>query len=157
MIIFMNIANKCLMYFGGILLTISLFMASPVKAQNANERDIQLPVPANSELPSLYLIGDSTVRNGSGDGANGQWGWGSVLSPYFDTNKINVVNRALGGRSSRTYLTQGYWEEQMELLKEGDVVLIQFGHNDASPINDTSRARGVLDGIGEEKRRSLIS
>ncbi|MCW9713282.1 rhamnogalacturonan acetylesterase [Aliifodinibius salicampi] len=127
-------------------------MANSVEAQNANERNIQLPVPTNSELPSLYLIGDSTVRNGSGDGANGQWGWGSVLSSYFDTDRVNVVNRALGGRSSRTYITQGYWSQQKELLKPGDVVLIQFGHNDASPINDTSRARGVLDGIGEEKK-----
>ncbi|GAA5522120.1 hypothetical protein Asal01_02069 [Fodinibius salicampi] len=148
----MNHVNRYLMYFGGILLTISLFMANSVEAQNANERNIQLPVPTNSELPSLYLIGDSTVRNGSGDGANGQWGWGSVLSSYFDTDRVNVVNRALGGRSSRTYITQGYWSQQKELLKPGDVVLIQFGHNDASPINDTSRARGVLDGIGEEKK-----
>src|SRR5580698_7016078 len=59
--------------------------------------------PANPNLPSLFLIGDSTVRNGQGTGTGGQWGWGDFMAPYFNTNKINVVNRALGGTSSRTY------------------------------------------------------
>ena len=121
-------------------------------AQNANERDIRLPKPSDENLPAIYLIGDSTVRNGAGDGANGQWGWGSFLHTWFDPDKVNVVNRAIGGRSSRTYITQGYWNQQKELLKPGDIVLIQFGHNDASPVDDSSRARGVLDGIGDEHR-----
>ena len=62
-----------------------------------------LPEPANQKLPNLFLIGDSTVRNGEGNGANGQWGWGEPIARYFDQKKINVVNRALGGLSSRTY------------------------------------------------------
>lgn len=119
-------------------------------AQNANERDIELPEPANPKLPSIYLTGDSTVRTGSGIGENSQWGWGSFLAPYFDSTEVNVVNRAIGGRSSRTYISQSYWDQQMELLKPGDIVLIQFGHNDGGAINDTSRARGVLDGTGEK-------
>jgi lysophospholipase L1-like esterase len=108
------------------------------------------PRPANPSLPSLFLIGDSTVRNGGGDGANGQWGWGEPLVAFFDTTRINVVNRALGGRSSRTYLTQGLWEDTLAVMKSGDFVIMQFGHNDSSAINDTSRARGVIKGIGEE-------
>ncbi len=135
-----------------IFMSINLFLG-PASAQNANERDIPLPEPANTDLPSLYLIGDSTVRNGSGDGANGQWGWGSFLAPYFDTSKVNVVNRAIGGRSSRTYISQGYWDKQLELMKPGDVVLIQFGHNDGGAINDTRRARGVIKGIGDNKEQ----
>jgi len=58
---------------------------------------LNLPVPANSKLPTLFLVGDSTVRNGHGDGANNQMGWGDEMAPYFDTAKINVVNRAIGG------------------------------------------------------------
>src|SRR5262249_40533578 len=61
---------------------------------------IKLPTPANPNLPSLILIGDSTVRNGRGDGANGQWGWGEPLVDRFDASEINVVNRAVGGLSS---------------------------------------------------------
>jgi len=109
-----------------------------------------LPEPADPKLPSLFLIGDSTVRNGQGDGSNGQWGWGEPFVDFFDTTKLNVVNRAVGGLSSRTYLTAGYWERLLTLLKPGDYVLMQFGHNDVSAINDDSRARGTIKGTGDE-------
>ncbi len=109
-----------------------------------------LPEPANPKLPTLFLIGDSTVRNGQGAGANGQWGWGEPLVAYFDANKINVVNRAVGGLSSRTYLTLGHWERVMAMLKHGDFVVMQFGHNDSGPVNDNSRARGTIKGTGED-------
>src|SRR5438445_193493 len=82
-----------------------------------------LPKPANPRLPTLFLVGDSTVRNGHADGANGQWGWGEPLVDYFDPSKINVVNRAIGGRSSRTYITEGHWDDTLALMKSGDVVL----------------------------------
>lgn len=109
-----------------------------------------LPTPANPALPTLFLIGDSTVRNGRGDGGNGQWGWGEPLVDLFDPQKINVVNRAVGGLSSRTYLTGGNWERTLALIKPGDFVIMQFGHNDNGAINDTSRARGTLKGTGDE-------
>ena len=109
-----------------------------------------LPAPANPKLPTLFLIGDSTVRNGGGDGANNQWGWGEPIVAYFDSAKITVLNRARGGRSSRTFLTEGLWDQVLSALKPGDFVLIQFGHNDGGPINDTSRARGAIKGVGEE-------
>jgi lysophospholipase L1-like esterase len=106
--------------------------------------------PANPKLPTLFLIGDSTVRNGSGDGAGGQWGWGEPLVDLFDTTRINVVNRAIGGLSSRTYLTGGAWDRVLAILKPGDFVMMQFGHNDEGPANDASRARGTLPGVGDE-------
>lgn len=111
---------------------------------------MRMPEPADPKLPSLFLIGDSTVRNGWGDGRNGQWGWGEPIAAFFDKTKINVVNRALGGRSSRTYLSEGHWDKVLAMLKPGDVVMIQFGHNDGGAVNDTSRARGTIKGIGEE-------
>ena len=111
-----------------------------------------LPQPANPALPTLFLVGDSTVRNGHGDGANGQWGWGEPLVDLFDTSKINVVNRAIGGRSSRTYITEGHWADTLALMKPGDVVLFQFGHNDSGPLDDMARARGTIPGIGDESR-----
>ncbi|MGA7235117.1 MAG: rhamnogalacturonan acetylesterase [Bryobacteraceae bacterium] len=112
---------------------------------------IPLPSPANPGLPTLFLIGDSTVRNGRGDGANGQWGWGEPLVDLFDTSRINVVNRAVGGLSSRTYYT-GYWQDTLAMLKPGDFVMMQFGHNDGGPLDDAARARGTLPGAGVETR-----
>ncbi|MGA3179705.1 MAG: GDSL-type esterase/lipase family protein [Verrucomicrobiota bacterium] len=111
-------------------------------------------VPANPNLPSLILIGDSTVRNGSSEGAGGQWGWGDELAPLFDTNKINVVNRAVGGTSTRTY-HRDHWPQVLAMLKPGDFVLMQFGHNDSSPINEAelspaARSRGTIKGMGDE-------
>jgi lysophospholipase L1-like esterase len=108
------------------------------------------PPTADRARPTLFLIGDSTVRNGRGDGANGQWGWGEPLASRFDPARIGLVNRALGGRSSRTYLTGGQWEAVRAQLRPGDFVLMQFGHNDGGPVNDTRRARGSLRGTGEE-------
>ena len=111
---------------------------------------LNLPEPANAALPSIVLIGDSTVRNGRGDGSDGQWGWGDSLGNFFDPTKVNIVNRAVGGLSSRTFLTQGHWERALMLIKPGDVVVMQFGHNDSSALNDNSRARGTIKGVGEE-------
>jgi lysophospholipase L1-like esterase len=113
---------------------------------------VSLPVPQNPALPTLFLIGDSTVRNGSGSGADGLWGWGEPLVDFFDASKINVVNRARGGRSSRTYITEGLWDGTLALVKRGDYVLMQFGHNDGGPLDDAARARGTIPGIGDETR-----
>jgi lysophospholipase L1-like esterase len=113
---------------------------------------LRLPVPANPNLPTLFLIGDSTVRNGRGDGAGGQWGWGEPLVDHFDAAKINVVNRAVGGLSSRTYLTAGHWDRVLAMLKPGDFVMMQFGHNDGGSLDDAARARGTLKGTGDETR-----
>ncbi|HVU18556.1 MAG TPA: rhamnogalacturonan acetylesterase [Candidatus Didemnitutus sp.] len=111
---------------------------------------LNLPEPADPKLPTLLFIGDSTVRNGRGDGVGGQWGWGDFVAPWFKADRLNVVNRAIGGLSSRTFLTQGHWQRALALLKPGDWVLMQFGHNDDGPLNDTTRARGTIKGIGEE-------
>jgi len=112
-----------------------------------------LPVPADPKLPTLFLVGDSTVRNGQGNGAGGQWGWGEPLVDDFDATKINVVNRAIGGLSSRTYMNRpggDPWASTLAMVKPGDVVMIQFGHNDEGKPDDPSRARATLPGVGEE-------
>jgi len=104
----------------------------------------------NTSKPTVYIIGDSTVKNGQGDGAGGLWGWGDFIGQYFDSSKIAVENHALGGTSSRTFLTFGLWKPVLEKLKPGDFVLMQFGHNDGGNINDNHRARGTIKGISDE-------
>lgn len=105
---------------------------------------------AISSKPTLYIIGDSTVKNGSGKGQDNMWGWGSFLSEHFDTTRIHIENHAIGGRSSRTFITEGRWDKILSHLQPGDFVIMQFGHNDNSAINDSTRARGTIKGIGEE-------
>ncbi len=100
--------------------------------------------------PVLYIIGDSTVKNGDGTGKNGQWGWGTVIDMHFDTNKISVLNHAIGGRSSRTFITDGRWDKILETLTKGDYVLMQFGHNDSGALDDTARARGTIKGVSDD-------
>jgi len=109
-------------------------------------KKIKLHVKANPALPTLYLVGDSTMRNGT----KGQEGWGDELAPFFDTTKLNVVNEAIGGRSSRTFQAEGRWDAVLAMLQKGDYVIVQFGHNDPGPINDNFRARGSIKGVGEE-------
>jgi rhamnogalacturonan acetylesterase len=107
--------------------------------------------------PRLFLIGDSTVKNGRDDGqkkgSQGQWGWGHYLGSYFDTTRIAVENDALGGTSSRTFMNNPkLWPQVIAKIKKGDYLMIQFGHNDSSPVNDTARARGTIKGNGEESQ-----
>lgn len=110
---------------------------------------LNLPRQARADVPSVFLIGDSTVRNGRGDGKNGEWGWGDFLDPYFNEAAVNVVNRAVGGMSSRTYYTSGFWDKVKTMIRPGDFVVMQFGHNDSAALNDESRARGTIKGIGD--------
>lgn len=107
-------------------------------------------------VPRLVLIGDSTVKNGRGDGAGGLWGWGQVLADRFDTRRIEIENRALGGRSSRTYLTEGLWKRSLERLRLGDFVLMQFGHNDGGKFFTGNRPRGTIKGNGEETEDGVV-
>ena len=104
--------------------------------------------------PVLFTVGDSTVKNIDKD-KNGMWGWGSVIAEEFDLNKISVENCAKAGRSARTYLDEGRWEQVYNALQPGDFVLIQFGHNDGGDIHK-GKARGELQGSGDESKVFLM-
>jgi rhamnogalacturonan acetylesterase len=99
------------------------------------------------EKPTLYIIGDSTVRNSNKE----QWGWGTMISNYFDTTKLNISNQAMAGRSTRTFIKEGRWDKVMSTIKKGDYLMMQFGHNEGSKP-DTGKAgyRGVLKGTGDD-------
>ncbi len=105
------------------------------------------PVPPPADRPSLYVIGDSTAAKSTRTITI--QGWGEPFLDYFDPAKINVVNAARGGRSTRTFITEGSLDALVAKLKPGDIVLVQFGHNDVFPLNDNV-ARGTLHGLGDE-------
>ncbi len=111
---------------------------------------ILMAFTAHKRKPVCYIIGDSTVKNGDGKNTNVLQGWGSFIDAYFDTNRIVISNQAIGGRSSRTFITDGRWEKILATLQKGDYVIMQFGHNDGGALDDTARARGTIKGIGDD-------
>lgn len=99
------------------------------------------------EKPTLYIIGDSTVRNTNPP----QCGWGNKIHELFDTTQLSISNQAMAGRSTRTFVKEKRWERVINSIQKGDYLIMQFGHNEGSKP-DTNRAgyRGVLRGIGDE-------
>jgi len=100
---------------------------------------------AEAKLPTLVIAGDSTAAPGDPS----HRGWGAVLADYFDTAKINVVNRSRGGRSFRTFVEEKLWDQILAELKPGDIVMIQLGQNDGGSVLDAKR-RADLPGLGDE-------
>lgn len=103
----------------------------PIPAPAPARLGVIPPVPHDPKLPTIWTIGDSTVRtgvSGTGDDRPGQWGWGAPFVGYFDPQKVNVVNRAVGGTTSGSFY-QGQWKNMIDLVKKGDVVILQFGTN----------------------------
>ena len=102
--------------------------------------------------PTVYLIGDSTVKNGTA----GQKGWGEVIGQCFDLSQCRLENRALGGRSSRSFMSEGLWEKVRADLKPGDFVIMQFGHNDGGSM-EKSKGRASIKGSGDDTREIIVS
>jgi len=132
-----------------VLAALAFLLAPLARAQKPSTPDAppQTNTPAdaalNPTLPTVFIVGDSTARN------EADLGWGDHFAPLFDTSRINVANRAIAGRSSRSYINEGHWDHVLAEIKPGDFVLIQMGHNDGAEIGGPKR-RGTLKGIGEE-------
>ena len=111
---------------------------------------VQLPVvqvTREKGKPIVFITGDSTVKNKDSD-KDGMWGWGSQAYTVFDQDKVTCVNVANAGRSTRSYVREGRWEQVYNTLQPGDFVLLQFGHNDICPIAD-AKERGVIPGTAD--------
>ena len=130
------------------LLLLSVFICGCQKVSDGDCPHMKCSAKAK---PTVYIIGDSTVNNTNGD----LRGWGNIIDTCFDLDKITVVNRARGGRSSRTFLTEGLWNVIQTELKPGDYVIMQFGHNDGGPIAK-GKARASLKGIGPETQTVTV-
>lgn len=126
----------------------------PALAQlKAMMKPLELPtvgVRREKGKPVVFITGDSTVKNEDRDD-DSMWGWGSVAETVFDTRKITPVNCAKAGRSTRSFLNEGRWDQVYNSLQPGDYVLIQFGHNDTGSIN-TGRMRGTIPGTSDSTR-----
>ena len=76
-------------------------------------------------MPTIWIIGDSTVE----DNQPPFRGWGWALPKYVKEG-VEVKNHALSGRSTRSFREEGLWTPVEQGLSAGDLLLIQFGHND---------------------------
>jgi PelA/Pel-15E family pectate lyase len=81
---------------------------------------------------TIHLAGDSTMAEKKPH-RRPETGWGEALQQYFSLEKVRIENHAKGGRSTRTFIEEGLWQQLLERLHEGDYVFIQFGHNDEVP------------------------
>jgi lysophospholipase L1-like esterase len=94
------------------------------------EKNITVAVTATGAIYRIFTIGDSTVQDYNA-GYYPRKGWGQVLPFFFNTANVQVVNKAVGGTSSKSYY-DNQWPAVRDALKAGDFVFIQFGINDAA-------------------------
>ena len=116
----------------------------PLQAMMQNVPLKTKPVKREKGKPVVFFTGDSTVKNADKED-DGMWGWASQAATVFDESKITLFNAARAGRSTRSFLREGLWDEVYNSLEPGDFVTSQFGHNDICPITD-AKARGVIPG-----------
>jgi lysophospholipase L1-like esterase len=91
-----------------------------------------LLAPAWGEQPiTIHLAGDSTMA-AKAENKRPETGWGERLAQHFDATTVRVLNHAMNGRSTRTFISEGRWARLVDSLRAGDYVFIQFGHNDES-------------------------
>lgn len=90
-----------------------------------------------AQKTTLYTIGDSTMANKKDPDRNPEHGWAQVLQSFFN-NDIIVVNKAVNGRSTKSFINEKRWDSIYKKLKKGDYVFIEFGHNDEK-IEDSTR------------------
>ncbi|KAF7550324.1 hypothetical protein G7Z17_g5806 [Cylindrodendrum hubeiense] len=96
--------------------------------------------------PTVYFCGDSTMaKNGANDGDTD--GWGNYIGNYVS---LTTVNKAIGGRSARSYWNEGRFQAVADLVVSGDIVVIEFGHNDGGTPTSSDNKRSDCPGAGTE-------
>lgn len=124
------------MKFLGTALFVLLVMTLAIRAQ---------PKP----IVTIFLAGDSTMAAKLPE-KRPETGWGEMLGQHFKNGKVRIENRAMNGRSTKTFISEGRWQAIIDDLKKGDYVFIQFGHN------DESKEKGERYTPPEDYRNNLI-
>jgi lysophospholipase L1-like esterase len=83
---------------------------------------------------TVYLIGDSTMSEKENPQNSPERGWGMLLPEVFN-DRVTIINRAVNGRSTKSFMDEGRWDSIVKYLKKGDYVIIQFGHNDKKEVD----------------------
>ncbi|MEU5216995.1 rhamnogalacturonan acetylesterase [Streptomyces sp. NPDC020807] len=87
---------------------------------------------------TLFVAGDSTAAQKYADAAP-ETGWGMAL-PFFLHRELTVANHAVNGRSTKSFLDEGRLDALLPDVRPGDVLLVQFGHNDSKSADPTRYA-----------------
>jgi len=104
---------------------------------------LMLCVAAGKSPVTIFMVGDSTMADKTELEISPERGWGQLLPSYLKGN-IVVQNHAMNGRSTKSFVVEGRWEEVLRRAKKGDIVVLQFGHNDAK-VSDPKRYASVED------------
>jgi lysophospholipase L1-like esterase len=114
-----------------LLAALALVQAAP-GAPSPDLTAVPPPPPMEAPVARILIASDSTAAN-YGASAYPQMGWGMVLKCSLDP-RVEVLNLARGGRSTKTFIEEGLWAGLLEKIKPGDTVMIAFGHNDADRV-----------------------
>lgn len=110
----------------------------------------------------IFILGDSTASIKELI-KRPETGWGEKIQ-YFLKENIELINLALNGKSTRTFIEEGYFKNAIEKINESDYVILQFGHNDekknyryASPFTDYHyNYNFMINAIKEKKAFPII-
>ncbi|OAA61085.1 GDSL-like Lipase/Acylhydrolase [Niveomyces insectorum RCEF 264] len=104
---------------------------------------------AAAATTTIHLCGDSTMSRLGGDSSVIQ-GWGEFLHWSFDPARFTIHNAAMAGRSARSYTREGRFANVTKVVKPGDWVVIEFGHNDGGGLGTKDNGRSDCFGAGNE-------
>lgn len=106
-----------------------------------------------SSFTTIHLMGDSTMAEKDLSNGNPERGWGMMFQNFLDKD-VQVVNYAQNGRSTKSFIDRGLWDQVKANLRPGDWVFIEFGHNDAKE-SDPERYAPAF-GAYQENLRTFV-
>ena len=107
-----------------------------------------------SSFTTIHLMGDSTMAEKDLSNGNPERGWGMMFQNFLDKD-VQVVNYAQNGRSTKSFIDRGLWDQVKANLRPGDWVFIEFGHNDAKE-SDPERYAPAF-GAYQENLRTFVA
>lgn len=129
-----------------LLLVFALQVLKIAVAQDTGNKQVETRI-------TVWTIGDSTMANKKTDVAP-ETGWCQAF-PTFVDQSVEIKNRAVNGRSTRSFIAEGRWKAVLDSLQPGDYVFIQFGHNDEK-IQDSTRYTEPFTGYRRNLERFVI-
>jgi lysophospholipase L1-like esterase len=111
-------------------------------------RDLEIePV---TDLPTIYIAGDSTSTDQPGEPFNS---WGQMITRFFKPD-IGVANHGESGESLRSFFGEKRLDKLISLIRPGDFLLVQMGHNDQK---DSAPGAGAFTSYKDFLKRIVAS